>query len=289
MYAHFFFNFVYVIFFFSLGKNKCGRKLRHVNLSGCVNISDVTLKSLSNALGSLLNTTQDSLRERDRPVSDGCCCRRQGTCGSLQGQKKSALDFDSIDQTLRDACDFVERELMACRLIHILEGGSRLSPLLEFSFLPAVMRDPSRTLSLNHWSKQKPGGSDQRKTSSSTDSWSLSVQGNQELFPLQCAVTSRSHYSGENQPRTFPSVDRNSVHRTNASPERMCGWDPHRTSSSLGRGVPQEVCDNGETDTPQRALLFLSLSGCSQITDEGLRYEGGETKFPTFHVLPCSE
>ena len=289
MYAHFFFNYVYVIFCFSLGKNKCGRKLRHVNLSGCVNISDVTLKSLSNALGSLLNRTQDSLRERDRPVSDGCCCRRQGTCGSLQGQKKSALDFDSIDQTLRDACDFVERELMACRLIHILEGGSSLSPLLEFSFLPAVMRDQSRTLSLNHGSKQKPGGSDRRKTSSSTDSWSLSVQGNQELFPLQCAVTSRSHYSGENQPRTCPSVDRNSVHRTNASPERMCGWDPHRTSSSLGRGVPQEVCDIGETDTPQRALLFLSLSGCSQITDEGLRYEGGETKFPTFHFLPCSE
>ena len=280
---------LYVIFFFSLGKNKCGRKLRHVNLSGCVNITDVTLQSVSNALGSLLNTTKDSGRGRDGQVSDGCCCRRQGTCGLPQGQKKSALDFDSVDQTLRDACDFVERELMACRLIHILEGGSRLSPLLDLSFLPSVMRDQSRTLSLNHWSKLKPGGSDQRKTSSCTDSWSLSVLGNQELFPLQCAVTNRSRYSGENQPRTSPSVDRNSVHRTNASPERVCGLDPHRTNSSPGRGVPQEVCDNGETDTPQRALLFLSLSGCSQITDEGLRYEGGETKSLTSHILPCSE
>uniref|UniRef100_K1R0L1 F-box/LRR-repeat protein 5 n=1 Tax=Magallana gigas TaxID=29159 RepID=K1R0L1_MAGGI len=196
--------------FKSMGKNKCGRRLKHVNLSGCVNITDVTLQRISLALGSLTESkttpqNKDSDNTASMPISEARGCCQQGMCRSQQERRIGGLDFDSVDQTLRNACDVVEREMMAYRLMEILEGEKR--------------------------------------------------------SPRQ---------------RTIPSL------------ERVSGGDPHRTSSCGGRSVVHEVCDKSDNDTPQRALTFLSLSGCSLVTDEGLRFLAGEGGLPHLEHLDLS-
>lgn len=277
--------YIYTLYFdfcvYSMEKNKCGRRLKHINLSGCVNITDVTLQRISLALGSLTeskNTPQnkDLDNTASLPITEARRCCQQGMCRSQQERRISGLDFDSVDQTLRNACDVVEQEMkMACRLMEILEGERVFSPFLELSFLPSLMRDQPRTVDFKKWTKKTSGPCDQNKTSKSVDSRTLnsSTRGNQDLFPFHCVTSNRYNSSGSTHLRTNLSSERSPRQRTVPSLERVSGGDPHRTSSFGGRGlVVHEVCDNSDNDTPQRALTFLSLSGCSLVTDEGLRY-----------------
>lgn len=276
---------IYTLYFdfcvYSMEKNKCGRRLKHINLSGCVNITDVTLQRISLALGSLTeskNTPQnkDLDNTASLPITEARRCCQQGMCRSQQERRIGGLDFDSVDQTLRNACDVVEQEMkMACRLMEILEGERVISPFSEFSFLPSLMRDQPRTVDFKKWTKKTSGPCDQNKTSKSVDSRTLnsSTRGNQDLFPFHCVTSNRYNSSGSTHLRTNLSSERSPRQRTVPSLERVSGGDPHRTSSFGGRGlVVHEVCDNSDNDTPQRALTFLSLSGCSLVTDEGLRY-----------------
>lgn len=260
-----------------MGKNKCGRRLKHVILSGCVNITDVTLQRISLALGSLTESkttpqNKDSDNTASMPISEARGCCQQGMCRSQQERRIGGLEIDSVDQTLRNACDVVEREMMAYRLMEILEGESVFSPLLELSLLPSLMRDQPRTIDFKKWTKKTSGPCDQ--TSKSVDSRTLnsSTRGNQELFPFHCVTSNRYNSSGNTHLRTNLSSERSPRQRTVPSLERVSGGDPHRTSSCGGRSVVHEVCDKSDNDTPQRALTFLSLSGCSLVTDEGLRY-----------------
>jgi hypothetical protein len=257
-----------------LGKNQSGRKLKHVNLSGCVNITDVTLQRISTALGAIPGP--ENTRTRDCEVVNTCnirgrmcCCHREAD-RSPQEQGESRLEFDSVDSALRNACDFVEREVITQHLIDILEGESMLSPFTQSSFVPSLFMK---------WTDKNSASVDRRLTylTEGERTWSSSMGRNPELFPLYYVNSNRTTISLGNSPlRTGPSLERSDgdiPRRTNSSTERLSGsFLPWTTASSGCDSGCDGVCDNGDSDTPTRGLRFLSLSGCSLLTDEGLRY-----------------
>lgn len=255
---------------YSLSKNQSGRKLQHINLSGCVNITDVTLQRISTALGAVPGQeTTGRASEGVNTCDTGgrtCCCQREAD-GRLREQGVNRLDFDSVDVALRSACDFVEREVIAQHLIDILEGESLFSPFMQSLFVPSLVMK---------WTEKNI---DQRMNylTEGERTWNSSVEENQELFPFYYVNSNRTTLSSENSPIwTCPSVERNNgdiPQRTNSSPERLCGSFPYWTTASLEwEGGCYDVCDVSDSDTPRRALRYLSLSGCSLVTDEGLRY-----------------
>ncbi|XP_061195443.1 F-box/LRR-repeat protein 5-like [Saccostrea echinata] len=276
--------------FKSLGKNRSGRKLKHINLSGCVNITDVTLQKISTALG----CKEDPRTERGSENLSTChfrgrtCCREREAHG--RQQEDLGLDFDSVDAALRNACDFVEREAMARHLIDFLEGENMFSSFIHQSFLPPLLRDQQRTFELNSCIKNSSGLGTKKKSYRAMNDWNSSFTENQELFPIY--HTNTNILSENSSHRINPNVERNvgdTQQRTSSSPERICGNSPYRTSaSSGGNGGACYVCDNSDSDTPQRALQFLSLSGCSLVTDEGISFLAKDGGLPRLEYLDLS-
>ncbi|XP_062578649.1 F-box/LRR-repeat protein 5-like, partial [Saccostrea cucullata] len=250
--------------FKSLGKNRNGRKLKHINLSGCVNITDVTIQKISSALGCIKDTRSEKVSDNSNTctVRGRTCCHEREAHGRQQEESGNGLDFDSVDVALRNACDFVESEAMARHLIDFLEGETMFSSFMHQSFLPPLLRDQQqRTLELNNFLKDSSGLGTKKETYLARNDW------NSSSYPTNI-------FSDNSSWRMNPSVERDlgsSPRRTNSSPERIRGNSPYRTSTSVGgNGGACYVCDNSDSDTPQRALQFLSLSGCSLVTDEGI-------------------
>jgi len=90
----------------SFGRKGCGRKLKHVELSGCVHITDVTLQRLSSALGNLPNIevaneesktekNEVELNEKEIQVNKGC-----SKCKKSDGKKMDKQD--NIEKNYED-------------------------------------------------------------------------------------------------------------------------------------------------------------------------------------------
>ncbi|CAH1265141.1 FBXL5 [Branchiostoma lanceolatum] len=231
--------------FKGLGKRGAGRKLRHLDLSGCVNITDLTLVRLSNGLGRLVsdspNVARSAENKKRKEASKYICCdfsNTEGNSGARYSSDITAADFPVPCHTGCAQSSNQFEDIECC------EGFS------ERTF--CVSETPAQY-------QRTCCGSEQKRSPPSppnndiASAWTccMSQEGNR---PFQGDKNARDNSRRKNNKDNDYADNDNVGKRTN--------------NCSPNNGDVDKDFDEAEDVT--RGLAYLDLSGCYQITDEGL-------------------
>eukprot|EP00058_Branchiostoma_floridae_P017295 XP_002602783.1 hypothetical protein BRAFLDRAFT_115491 [Branchiostoma floridae] len=190
--------------FKGLGKRGAGRKLRHLDLSGCVNITDLTLVRLSNGLGRLTSDSPSVSRSPDnkkrKEASKYICC-----------------DFSNAEDNM--CCIGTDYESSNPTLAPCHTGCSQSST--QFEDIECCQGFSERTCDSEYRAPYQ-------RTCCGTEQRSSSPPNNDIASRTCCMTNNCSPNNGD--------VDK----------------------------------DFDEAEEVTRGLAYLGLSGCYQITDEGL-------------------
>ncbi|XP_019628195.1 PREDICTED: F-box/LRR-repeat protein 5-like [Branchiostoma belcheri] len=234
--------------FKGLGKRGAGRKLWHLDLSGCVNITNLTLIRLSNGLGPLPSSGPGIPRSADNnkreDVSKYICCdfsNAEGNMCCTGTPYSSAVPAADFPVPCHSGCAHSNTQFED---IECCEG---------FSERTSCVSEP-----LAQYQRTCCGGAEQRLPPSPPNndiasSWTCCMS-REESRPFQRDKNSRDNNSRRKNNKDNDYADNDNVgKRTN--------------NCSPTNGDVDKDFDDAEVT---RGLIYLGLSGCYQITDEGL-------------------
>ena len=236
-----------------MGKNGCGRKLKRLDLSGCKNITDVTLHRLSSALGCIHDDTTDKGVNNNETMGEEKCVVK------ITEIVSPSFDNEKVNEALRTACDWLEGNLMASRLYEMIEN-EKMPPSWtsrDSRFIEDTENLTSAYYHCVNWIKAHSP-----TTRTNVNSWGGGVADD-----LMQPVNSRTFSATSSQISSDqPARTRASYCEANAG----CRGYLDRTYGSRS-----PVCDSEpscDMDTSgARGLEYLCLSGCYKVTDSGLR------------------
>ncbi|XP_077983093.1 F-box/LRR-repeat protein 5-like [Glandiceps talaboti] len=257
--------------FKGLGRNGGGSHLEHLDLSGCLKITDTTLIRLAKALG--MNPPQIEM-----------CCKE--ACSNNNNSRHS-YDDDNDDDDEEDADENI------------------CVPMATRTYDEVAIEDCDSVLKrFSRWNvcdekQQYPDCCNIARDEYDTWASDSQNQGTLVMYPRTasscscCESENRSQYSGhdskwsEDKMRTYQLQLASDCDDENSSNvccrQSLSDSNNTRTRRCSGTGS----CCSG-AGTTERPLEFLDLSSCYQITDEGLSVLAGNGGLPNLRHLNLS-
>ncbi|XP_072025720.1 LOW QUALITY PROTEIN: F-box/LRR-repeat protein 5-like [Amphiura filiformis] len=229
------------IAFKGLGKDRAGSQLKHVDLSGCVSISDRALRQLSKALSEKLHDTTEPVAKRDFD-KNGRLKTKQCNCGSCHGVVSSSCSVDEIGSMAPNN----ERTKGPRRYQHDDTNANSSSCSASKTKCCCSNSATQRLFTGGH--------SNTRRSSITLD---------HQLNSNRTGVAHGDQTGLNDALRTSRYSDHSSCFRILRRKLFVNRWGVMRVAPTIG--------------LPWRGVWYLSLSGCYKITDAGLRFlaEGG--------------
>ncbi|XP_078596992.1 F-box/LRR-repeat protein 5-like isoform X2 [Branchiostoma floridae x Branchiostoma japonicum] len=229
--------------FKGLGKRGAGRKLRHLDLSGCVNITDLTLVRLSNGLGRLSSgipsVSRSANNKKRKEASKYICCDFSNAEGNMCC---IGTGYESSNPTLALCHTGCSQSSTQFEDIECCQGFSERT--CDFEYRAPYQRTCYGT---EQRSSSTPPNNDIASSRTCCMSW-------EENRPFQADKNAREKSQHKNKKDNDCANNDNVGERTN--------------NCSPNNGDVDKDFDEAEEVT--RGLAYLGLSGCYQITDEGL-------------------
>ncbi|XP_070559832.1 F-box/LRR-repeat protein 5-like [Ptychodera flava] len=254
--------------FKGLGRNGAGSRLKHLDLSGCLKITDTTLIRLTTALG------------MNPPKAEMCCldaCNQgNNNTENVDGHSEVSMATRTldVDEVAIENCDEVLRKFTKWKIssdeYYQCENTNGAMEECDDGWADGHNNE-------NHLIDSDTEGAciaclrtataDRCPDSDSTSNSNFGDNKNRTTAP-HVAVTDCDKNSSSGCCRTF--TDNNNV----------------RTETCCGSGCCEER--GGSAGTASRPMEFLGLSSCYQITDEGLRALASNGGLPNLRHLDLS-
>ncbi|XP_071136897.1 F-box/LRR-repeat protein 5-like [Mytilus edulis] len=247
--------------FKSLGRNGCGGNLKRVDLAGCKNITDVTLERLSQALRSKPEIRQEDSDDNNHEEKNEIELNEKGDKSPKDSHCHVTCRQTIKEQTVHEDCNISftnDIEDHSPRTSESLTNQKGRSVDLTVAATP--------TLKVGYVTEESP------RLTFNTGNISLFGQRTSLCCPKNCCFESAS-------------VKHFDQHSKNMNFKCLTDIDELTKICAVKHGHESEIiCDNLEC-----GLEYLSLSGCSHITDKGIRaLVIDQQTFPALQFLDLS-
>ncbi|KAJ8301442.1 hypothetical protein KUTeg_020429 [Tegillarca granosa] len=296
--------------FKGFGKNGCGKKLKSINLSGCVNVTDVTLQRLCSAMDYLpynaevtvvTEENDDEKIEKNEIESSEKMLGKNHKSEKIVMQCKNVL-YAEKNQVTRNSYD--EKDVSTSVQNNRVTSTTANSEL-DLWISPEVVKDfrayaPVIQTVRGGKSVMKPIETSGIHCSAFTEKEihkSLQEICDQtETKTTDEKITEMPHlYSVTGEANVMFSSDLSNYQVTKCCKYIMPEWtcNCYNLCDDISAKLTKDVCDtsNEQTESPpvyNRQLEYLNLSGCLHVTDNGLRALSDNGGLPHLQHLDLS-